>query len=106
MTAARGDPVLEHSKGEDKGAAQTNRFVPTLTLSPAPSAPLFERRLGRGVWSEGVKLSLGQEGRKGVGLMLIFLFPATQICNYIVFSWALNKDILFFPKLSMFCLQQ
>lgn len=52
MTAARGDPVLEHSKGEDKGAAQTNRFVPTLTLSPAP---LHHFLKGGWVGESGVK---------------------------------------------------
>lgn len=53
MTAACGDPMLERSKGEEEGAAETNRSVPTLT--PCLQTPLHHFLKGGWVGESGVK---------------------------------------------------
>jgi len=72
--------------GSHAGAqGRSSREKPLCTdldsLPPTPPASLLGREVGRGVWIEGVKLSLGKGARKRGWVNVCLLFSTTQICD-------------------------
>lgn len=82
-------PGRAEGKHEEGGEAERNCYI--LTINPVPNLPVLlgvGRRVGRDIKS-------GKGGRKGVGLIFVFLFFTTWISNYI---FILTGNKLIFPS--------